>query len=61
MLNRTLVLFSLCLLTLLASYLFTRASRRSAIWNIVVGGIVVLILAVVLLLTSPVLVRRAFR
>ena len=55
-----LVLLGLSLSTLLASYLMTRAGSRSALWNIVAGGLVAIVLALVLLLTALTLVRRAF-
>ncbi len=60
MLSRTLLLIGVCAFTLLSSYSCTRASSRSAMWNILIGGVVVLILAIVLLFTSLALVRRAF-
>ena len=60
MLSRVFLILGACAFALLSSYLFTRASSRSAMWNILIGGVVVLILAIVLLLTSLVLVRRAF-
>jgi hypothetical protein len=46
---------------LTASYLMTRASNRSAFWNIGAGSVAALLLALFLLITTVVLVRVAFR
>lgn len=43
-----------------ASVLMTRASNRSALWNILVGGAVVAVLALVVFLAVVVAERIAF-
>lgn len=43
-----------------ASVLMTRASNRSALWNILVGGAVVAVLALVVFLAVVVVERIAF-
>jgi hypothetical protein len=54
------ILSGTALFALIASYLMTRASNRSAAWNVGAAGAAVLILAVLLLITTVVLVRLAF-
>lgn len=55
------VLSGIVLFAALASYLMTRASNRSAFWNMGAGSVAVLLTAVLLLILTLVLVRVAFR
>ncbi len=62
MFQTALVVFgAIAAFTLTASYAMYRSSNRSALWNVIVGSLAVLVLAIALLVTAVILTRVAFR
>ena len=60
MLRVAAIISAMALFALIASSLMTRASNRSAMWNMGAASVAVVVLALLLLITTVVLVRLAF-
>jgi hypothetical protein len=54
------ILSGIVLFTLVSAYLMTRATNRSALWNMGAASVAVVLFVLLLLITTVVLVRLAF-